>query len=251
MSKPISRNIFALLVITLVIALSSCQGMIPSSVPQSGSTPSQVTNSVEKAPISAPSAADPIDVMSAPADDDGIQTSQGLLLVHFGLFFGPNFDLYFQKDFGEGFGPGMIGKESLKFLVNVAESPAGCHNESPAECFKWLDPNLLKGWTVRAYVTSQKVNSTGGPGLLEESIYFCLEAQLSERKAEGYNLSLQGMGLDAGDLMTLVLYNEKPAAPCVGEATPQETPFELSSGKGIHRLATFEILEKEVTGGLP
>lgn len=244
MNMLIQRNILAFLLVSLVVGLAACQGMVTSSLPQGGLNPPPAANSAEKAPA----AAAPLDVMSAPADDDGIQSSSGQTIVHFGLFFGPNFDLYFQKDFGEGFGPGMIGKENLLFLVNVAESPEGCHNESPAECFKWLDPNLLKNWPVRAYVTSPKKSPVS---IIDEAIYYCLEAQVSEKKPEGYNLSLQGMGLEAGDLITIVLYNEKPSAPCGGAAAAQETPFELSSGKGIHRLATFEILEKEIIGWVP
>lgn len=256
---PMNRLILSPISLILFLSLSACHGMVasaPQQISYSDQTATAQTPGSNPNPASIAAAA-PLDVMSAPADDDGIQTSSQTN-VHFGLFFGPNLNQYFVQEYSEGFGWGLIAKNTLKFLINVGISPPGCNSASPVECYQWLDPNLLKNWTVRIYVTSRPKTSTAPSPetlrVLDDLIYYCQEFHLTEKNTEGSNLSLNEMALSEGDRITIILYNYNPNAmdfapstPCKGPSAPQDTPFELWDGKGAHTLANFKIIEEEIT----
>ena len=183
-------------------------------------------------------------ILAAPADDDSIQVGEKdgrIKRVHFEAFAGPAFD----KHLSGAIWPALPG--TLYFLVKVGEETRpDCRGMEDPTCWKWFDPNILKGVTMRAYVSTSRLDPLPDDptrGLLVDTFYH-QDFLLSEVQKGGYNLDLNPLKLKVGSQIILFLLNEKPADFSLAPSAYYDT-MGLERGKGRHDLGTIEIVDPD------
>ncbi len=181
-------------------------------------------------------------ILAAPADDDSIQTGEKngrIKRVHFEAFGGPGF----EKHLSGAIWPALPG--TLYFLVKVGEETRpDCRGMEDPSCWKWLDPNLLKGVTLRAYVSTSRLEplpDDPSRGLLVDTFYH-QDFLLSEVQKGGHNLDLNALKLKVGNQIILFLLNEKPEDFSLAPSAYYDV-IGLERGKGRHDLGTVEIVD--------
>lgn len=184
-------------------------------------------------------------ILSAPADDDQIQEgspSGELSRVHFEAFFGPQYENPLSLD------PWRTPGDDLHLLVKVgAATKENCRGMTDPSCWNWLDPNLLAGVTIRAYVATVKKEGGGDdsmPGLLVPA-YFFQDFLLSEATPAGFNLDLSKLKINPRDEITIWLLNKRPEN-FTTSPSPYQEDITITRGKGYHRLGSIQILGTNV-----
>lgn len=184
-------------------------------------------------------------ILAAPADDDSIQVGEKdgrIKRVHFEAFAGPVFD----KHLSGAIWPALPG--TLYFLVKVGEETRpDCRGMEDPTCWKWFDPNILKGVTMRAYVSTSRLDPLPDDptrGLLVDTFYH-QDFLLSEVQKGGYNLDLNPLKLKVGSQIILFLLNEKPEDFSLAPSAYYDT-MGLERGKGRHDLGTIEIVDPDL-----
>ncbi|MCC6272264.1 MAG: hypothetical protein IT572_02255 [Deltaproteobacteria bacterium] len=184
-------------------------------------------------------------ILAAPADDDSIQVGEKdgrIKRMHFEAFAGPTFD----KHLSGAIWPALPG--TLYFLVKVGEETRpDCREMEDPTCWKWLDPNLLKGVTMRAYVSTSRLDPLPDDptrGLLVDTFYH-QDFLLSEVQKDGYNLDLNPLDLKAGNHIILFLLNKKPEDFSLAPSAYYDTMVS-SRGKGRHDLGRIEIVDTDL-----
>ncbi|MFO1464039.1 MAG: hypothetical protein U1F66_09685 [bacterium] len=243
MTSRTSPSLGPILIFLISLGWTACSGVVgspPTELPQAGS--SVAGNRV--LPVSGNAmAGGGTGILSAPADDDDIQTDGVERRVHFEAFFAPDFKQSLQKEGNNG-----LTLQQNRFLVGVArERERDCYAKGGAECWEWLDPNLLQGLTLRVWVRrepSDMLRLAGStPSEEEDCKVFYQDFLLSEKKPEGYNLSLEEMKLRPGDQVELVLFRKSPKIPPFSSSfTCHEGTSEQKSW-GIHHLGVFELIK--------
>lgn len=232
----------------VLLALIGCGA---TSSPGAGSLTSPEAISIaNSAPASAGTGLQPIaaaaptleGILAAPADDDNIQVGEKgerIKRVHFEAFGGaPQFERYLSG----AIWPSLLG--NLFFLVKVGEETRpDCQGMEDPSCWKWLDPNLLKGVYMRAYVSTSRIDTLPNDptrGVFVDGFYH-QDFQLSEVQKGGYNLDLNSLKLREGDSIQLFLFNRKPEDFSLEPSSFYEA-ISIARGKGRHELGIIEIV---------
>ena len=183
-------------------------------------------------------------ILSAPADDDSIETGtdkEGGKLMHFDVMLPTEYKVRLGKQ------QALLGADKLTFLAQVGETlKDGCEDMDDLSCWNWLDPNLLKGLVVRAkVVTVAREGSPDNsvPTLLTKLQWYYQDFKIGELNSQGYNLSLLDLKPMKGDEVWLTMYNQVPEdySPTRSEMF-DGIPSDYS-GKGRHWLGVVKIGE--------
>jgi len=238
----------------ILLGLSACSGGLGSGSgpgPVGGSGNITDTNVPGPAPLArGANAAAPTlgGILSAPADDDGIDTGtrgSDVKVMHFEAFFGKNY----QSRIDRAGTYTKISLSDLTFLIKVGEYNSTCADKadsnSPVDlsCLDWFDPNILKGLVARIWVMTQAPADSDPSAIhLLKSVYYYQDCLLSEVTPGGFNLSLMEMNLKEGDEFTILLYNKMPEDYSAQRSADFDN-ISYAHAVGLHNLGNFKAVD--------